>query len=310
MTDLRQHLSDYLAIRRAMGFGLVRPELLLNDFVGFLEDRDTNVVTNATSIAWASLPPLNVSSRWHAQRLSVIRVFARYLHLIDPAHEIPPANVFPSPDQRATPFLYSGADVEAMMVAARGFDNPLRAASMEAMIGLLAVSGIRIGEALRLDRAHVDLDNNVLQVFDSKFGKDRLIPIHPSTSTALAAYSKQRDRLSPQPSNPAMFVSAAGTRMLYTNFHNGWRTIIIPKAGLRARSAKCRPRPHDLRHTFAVNTLEGWYRNGEDVTAKLPTLSAFLGHAHPRDTYWYLTGSPKLLAIVVDRLNTKDAEPS
>lgn len=309
MTGMRQHLVDYLAIRRAVGFKLARPELLLNDFIDYLEARNIDVVTNAESIAWASLPPVNTSSRWHAHRLSVVRVFARYLHVIDPVHEIPPPNVFPTPGQRVTPFIYSGADVEAMMIAARGFANPLRAASMEAVIGLLAVTGIRIGEALRLDRAHVDLDNGVLQVFDSKFGKDRLVPIHPSTSAALAAYSKRRDRLSPQPSNPAMFVSAAGTRMLYCNFHHGWLTI-IGRAGLHARSAKCRPRPHDLRHTFAVNTLEGWYRNGDDVTAKLPTLSTFLGHAHPRDTYWYLTGSPELLSIVVDHLNTKDAERS
>jgi len=309
MTVLRRHLADYLAIRRAVGFRLARPELLLNDFIDFLDDRNIDVVTNRSSIAWASLPPLNISSRWHAQRLSVVRVFARYLHLIDPVHEIPPPNVFPTPNQRATPFLYSGAEVEALMFAARGFANPLRAASMEAVIGLLTVSGIRIGEALRLDKSHVDLGNGVIQVFDSKFGKDRLVPIHPSTSAALAAYSMRRDQLSPQPASPAMFVSAAGTRMLYCNFHDGWRTI-IGWAGLHARSAKCRPRPHDLRHTFAVNTLEGWYRNGDDVTAKLPSLSAFLGHAHPRDTFWYLTGSPELLAIVADRLNAKDAERS
>jgi integrase/recombinase XerD len=309
MTGLRQHLADYLAVRRAVRFKLARTELLLNDFVDYLEDRDSGVVTNAMSIAWASLPPVNAASNWHAHRLSVVRVFARYLHVIDPVHEIPPPKVFPTPNQRATPFIYADADVAAMMLAARGFANPLRAASMEAVIGLLAVSGIRIGEALRLDRAHVDLDNGLLWVFDSKFGKDRLVPIHPSTSAALTAYSTQRDQLSPQPTNPAMFVSAAGTRMLYCNFHNAWLTIVA-RAGIHARSAKCRPRPHDLRHTFAVSTIEAWYRNGDDVTANLPALSTILGHAHPRDTYWYLTGSPELLAIVVDRLDAKNRERS
>lgn len=141
MTGLRQHLVDYLAVRRAVGFKLARPELLLHDFVAYLEDHNIDVVTNATSIAWASLPPVNTSSRWHAHRLSAVRVFARYLHVIDPVHEIPPPNVFPTPNQRVTPFIYSGADVEAMMFAARGFANPLRAASMEAVIGLLAVQG-------------------------------------------------------------------------------------------------------------------------------------------------------------------------
>lgn len=306
MTDIDDHLANYLTIRRTVGFKLSRAELLLTNFVGYLQDRDIDVLTNSTSVEWASLPPASTTSRWHAQRLSVVRMFARYLHLIDPAHEIPPPNVFPTPNQRVAPFIYSSAEIEAMMTAAQGFTNPLRAASMEAIIGLLAVTGIRIGEALRLDRANVDLDNDVLQVFDSKFGKDRLVPIDSSTSVALSAYSKRRDHLSPQPSNPAMFVSAAGTRMLYTNFHNGWRTI-IGRSELQARTVRCRPRPHDLRHTFAVNTLRRWYVEGDDVTAKLPTLSTFLGHTHPRDTYWYLTGSPELLGIVVDRLNVKDA---
>jgi len=306
MTGLREHLADYLKVRRAVGFKLARTELLLNDFVDYLEDHDAAIVTASAAIGWASLPATGPSSRWHAQRLSVVRVFARYLHVIDPIHEIPAAKVFPTPNQRATPFIYTNADIAAMMTAARGFANRLRAASLEAIIGLLAVSGLRIGEALRLDRSQVDLDNGVLQILDSKFGKDRLAPIHPTTSAALADYLMVRDRLSPQPQNPAMFVSAAGTRMLYCNFHDAWLKI-VSRAGLSARSAKCRPRPHDLRHTFAVNTIKTWYRGGDDVTAKLPTLATFLGHVHPGHTYWYLTGSPELLAIVVERLDNKDS---
>ena len=305
MTGLREHANDYLTIRRAVGFKLARTELPLNDFIDYVQDHDIDVVTNAMSFAWASLPA-NPWSSWHAHRLSVVRVFARYLHVIDPAHEIPPTKVFPTAKHRATPFIYADTEIAAMMAAARGFANPLRAASLAAIIGLLAVSGLRIGEALRLDRSHVDLDNGVLQVLDSKFGKDRLVPIHPTTGIALGAYLSVRDRLSALPANPAMFVSAAETRMLYCNFHQAWLKV-VKQAGLQARSAKCRPRPHDLRHTFAVNTLEGWYRNGDNVTAKLPTLSTFLGHVHPGNTYRYLTGSPELLAIVVERLDAKDS---
>ncbi len=106
-----------------------------------------------------------------------------------------------------------------------------------------------------------------------------------------------------------MFVSAAGTRMLYCNFHDGWRKLVA-QTGLSARSPRCRPSPHDLRHTFAVDTITAWYRNGDDVTANLPTLSTFMGHVHPGHTYWYLTGSPELLAIVVDRLDTKGGRVS
>lgn len=304
MTSLREHLNDYLKIRRAVGFKLARTELLLNDFIDYLADRDTDVVTNVMSFAWAALPA-NPLSNWHAYRLSVVRVFARYLHVVDPAHQVPPTKVFPTPKHRATPFIYTDTDIAAMMEGAREFANPLRAASLDAIIGLLAVSGLRIGEALRLDRSQVDSDNGVIQVLDSKFGKDRMVPIHRSTSGALADYLSVRDRLSPLAADPAMFVSAAGTRMLYCNFHDAWRKI-VNQAGLHPRSPTCRPRPHDLRHTFAVNTLQSWYRNGDDVTARLPTLSTFLGHVDPGNTYWYLTGTPELLAIVVERLDNKD----
>lgn len=246
MTVLREHLEDYLAIRRAVGFKLARTELLLNDFIDYLAVHDSEVITNSLSFAWASLPA-NPSSSWHAHRLSVVRMFARYLHVIDPAHQVPPAKVFPTPKHRATPFIYSDTEIKEMMTAARGFANPLRAASLEAIIGLLAVSGLRIGEALRLDRSNVDLDIGVLHVLDSKFGKDRVVPIHPTTSVALADYLTVRDRLSPLPNHPAVFVSAAGTRMLYCNFHDAWLKI-VGQVGLQPRSPACRPRPHDLRH--------------------------------------------------------------
>lgn len=300
MTGLREHLDDYLRVRRAVGFKLDRPELLLNDFVDYLETGDLAVVTVDASIGWAGLPP-NSLSNWHSYRLSVIRGFARYLHVIDPAHQIPPTRVFPTSDQRATPYLYSNDDIAAVMAAARTIRSPLRAASMETIVGLLAVAGLRIGEALRLNRTDVDLDAGVLSIIGSKFGKDRQVPIHADTVAALKRYLIRRDRLSPQPANTAMFVSAVGTRMLYCNFHNAWLGM-VERAGLEGRSGQCRPRPHDLRHTFAVRTLLGWYRNGDDVAANMPSLSTFLGHVHPANTYWYLSASPELLGLVAERL--------
>ncbi len=300
MIGLREHLDDYLRIRRAVGFQLDRPELLLTDFVGYLQARALDKVTIDAAIAWAALPP-NGLSGWHAHRLSVVRAFARHLHVIDPAHQVPPTGVFPTPKHRATPFLYSDADIVALMTAAATFRSPLLSAALETIVGLLSVTGLRIGEALRLNRDDLDLDVGVLEITGSKFGKDRLVPIHPSTVDALTTYLALPDQTSPQPGHPAVFVSVAGTPLAYCSFHDGWLHL-VDRAGLRARSAKCRPRPHDLRHTFAVRTLLGWYRNGDDVAALMPTLSTFLGHVHPANTYWYLTASPELLALVVERL--------
>jgi len=309
MTGLSEHLDNYLQVRRAVGFKLDRPELLLIEFIDYLETRRLGIVTVDAAIGWAGLPP-NGLSNWHSYRLSVVRGFARYLHVIDPAHQVPPTRVFPTSDQRAIPFLYSDQDITALMAAARTIRSPLRAASMETIVGLLAVTGLRIGEALRLNRTDIDLDGGVLSIIGSKFGKDRQVPIHPDTIAAVKSYLTTRDRLSPQPANTAVFVSAVGTRMLYCNFHNAWLAM-VERAGLQVRSGRCRPRPHDLRHTFAVRTLLGWYRNGDDVAANMPSLSTFLGHVHPANTYWYLTASPELLGLVVERLEAHtNGEPS
>ena len=144
MTTLREHLDDYLAIRRAVGFKLERSQLLLTDFVGYLESEGLTMITVDAAMVWAAFPPNGVSG-WHAHRLSVVRGFARHLHVIDPAHQVPPTGVFPTPKHRATPFLYSDADIEALMAAARTFRSPLRTATLETVVGLLAVTGLRIG---------------------------------------------------------------------------------------------------------------------------------------------------------------------
>ena len=188
------------------------------------------------------------------------------------------------------------------MAAARGLRSPLRAATFETLVGLLAVTGLRIGEALRLDRDDVDLTGDVLTIRLSKFGKSREVPVHTSTVDALARYSRERDRLCPRPADRAFFVSTAGTRLLYCNAHLAWLEL-VRRAGLEPRSLQCRPRPHDLRHSFAVRTLLGWYRQNADVQARMPLLSTYLGHVHPGSTYWYLSAAPELLTLVVARLD-------
>jgi len=308
MSDLRTQLDNYLAIRRAVGFKLRRSELLLADFIAHLDENQSDAITTDGALAWASLPR-NGSSQWWGYRLSAVRAFARHLHAIDPRHEVPPTGLWPATSHRATPYLYSDGDIAALMAAAQEFRSPLRAATFETLVGLLAVTGLRIGEALRLDRDDVDLDDGVLRIRDAKFGKSREVPLHPSTVQAMVAYTRRRDELCPRPRDPSFFVSTAGTRVLYCNAHLGWLDL-VRRAGLKPRSARCRPRPHDVRHSFAVKTLLGWYRDGDDVQARMPLLSTYLGHVHPANTYWYLSAAPELLALVASRLDATAGEPA
>ena len=173
------------------------------------------------------------------------------------------------------------------------------------MLGLLAVTGMRVGEALGLDRADLDREQPRLVVRAGKFGASRVLPLHPSTLAALDRYAGLRDARWPRPTSPAFFLSTAGTRLHYANVHRTFRRL-VGHAGLRPRSAACRPRLHDLRHTFAVDTLVGWYRSGVDVAARMPRLSTYLGHAAPAWTYWYLSASPELLALAAARLDRFD----
>ncbi|MGH3837992.1 MAG: tyrosine-type recombinase/integrase [Pseudonocardiaceae bacterium] len=301
MSALRAELDRYLAIRRAVGFKLARAELLLADFLRYLDAIGADTITTENAIAWASLPATGASS-WWGQRLSVVRAFARHLHAIDPVHEVPPTGLLPTRSHRAVPYLYSDADIAALLAAARQLRSPLRAATFETLVGLLAVSGLRIGEALRLGRDDVDLDGGVLRVRETKFGKSREVPLHPSTVDALAAYGHRRDRLCPRPRDLSLFVSTAGTRLRYDNTHLTWLGL-VRRAGLEPRSPGCRPRPHDLRHSFAVRTLLGWYRDGADAGVCMPLLSTYLGHVHPANTYWYLSAAPELLSLVAARLD-------
>jgi integrase len=304
MSGLRTELDHYLAIRRVLGFKLRRAELLLADFVGHLETNGTDTITTDDAFAWASLPP-KASSEWRGYRLSVVRAFARHLHAIDARHEVPPPGLLSAKTHRAVPYLYSDADIAALMSAARQLPSPLRAATFETLVGLLAVTGLRIGEALRLDRDDVDLVGGLLRIRETKFGKSRQVPLHPSTVEALTAYDRCRDQLCRHRCDAAFFVSIAGTRLLYCNAHLAWLDL-VRRAGLQPRSARCRPRPHDVRHSFAVRTLLGWYRDGADVAAQMPLLSTYLGHVHPANTYWYLSAAPELLTLVAARLDAAE----
>jgi len=307
MSALAGRLEDYLALRHSLGFKLDRAGRLLAQFVAYCEAAGAETVTADLARAWATLPE-GGSEYWFGWRLSVVRSFARYLVLIDERTEVPSTEGLPVRARRATPYLYTPAEVGRLMAAAANIPTPLRRATLATLVGLLYVTGMRIGEAIRLDQVDVDHRQELLVVRDSKFGKSRELPIHPSTVAALRTYEKRRDRLCPWRKSPAFFVSPAGTRLLYSSVHLAFLGM-VRDAGLTPRSATCRPRPHDLRHSFAVSTLIGWYRDGQDVQARLPHLSTYLGHVHPANTYWYLSAAPELLGLAAARLEPPRRRP-
>ncbi len=303
---LRRLLADYLALRRALGYRLERPEKLLNQYLTRLEASGQDLVTVQNALEWAQLPA-NGASNWWGYRLSTVRGFATYLHALDPAHEVPPADLLPQRPQRATPYLYSDADVAALMAAAGSLSTPLRRATLATLIGLLAVTGIRVGEAIALDRTDLDSGTGRLLVRHGKFHKTRELWLHPTTVEALRRYQRLRDRTVPRTDTTAFFVSSAGTRLLYCNVHNTFHRLVT-RAGLTARSTACRPRIHDLRHAFVIHAMLEAYTSGQDGQARLTLLSTWLGHVHPASTYWYLSASPELMAIAGERLETHLAD--
>jgi integrase/recombinase XerD len=300
MSPLAEHVHNYLQVRRALGFKLVGEEQLLREFVAFADAAGERTVTTKIALEWARRPASG-SPNYLSRRLRAVRGFARYLHALDPVCEVPPLDLLPASKYRPAPYLYREEEILALMAAARRLCPPLRAATFETLIGLLACTGLRIGEAIRLDRDDVDLEGRVLTVRDSKFGKSREVMLHESTCCKLAEYAQLRDRLCPEANDRSFFVTTRGARLCHPTFHQPFRAL-LKQAGIEHPSPTRRVRIHDLRHSFAVRTLLGWYRDGGDVTARMPLLSTYMGHVDPAASYWYLSAAPELLALAAERL--------
>lgn len=301
LSALRRRAEEYLAIRRALGYKLVENERLLTQFIDHLEQAGAVTITTHAAVAWATRPARAKPIYWR-RRLSVVRGFARHLSMVDLACEVPPTGLLPCFANRVAPHLYSSEEILALMQAAdRAFRQPLRAATYRVLIGLLTVTGLRTGEAVRLNRDHLDLDAGILSVVDSKYGKSRQVLLHASTVTALRDYADLRDRVAGLVGAPAFFVSRRGRLLVNTVDYTF--AELVKAAGIPTAPGGRSPRLHDLRHTFAVTTLLQWYRAGLDVQARLPALSTWLGHISPASTYWYLQAAPELLALAAERLD-------
>jgi integrase/recombinase XerD len=301
MSALADQVAEYLALRRSLGFALKREEQLLGQFVAYLEAAGAEDVRSELAIAWAQLPATASPAHW-AKRLGVVRRFAVYLRTIEETTEVPPPGIFPATRRRPAPCLFSERDVERVLEAARALASPLRAATHEALFGLLAASGMRIGEALGLARGDVDLDGGVITIRHAKFDRTRLVPLHESSTAALRTYAAGRDRLCPGPRADVFFCSSAGTALHRSGIDKTFREITT---ALGLRTATVRPRVHDLRHGFAVRTLVNWQRSEVSVDRHLATLSGYLGHVAPSDTYWYLSAVPELMELAASRLEVR-----
>lgn len=301
MIALSEAVEDYLSMRRALGYKLTDHGRVLPQFVAFLEQRDAALITTELALQFAT-QPAHANVVWWHQRLAMVRGFAVYLRAFDARHEVPPANLLPARFRRAIPYLYSETEIEALLRAARGLRPRLRAASCETLIGVLSVTGMRVSEGCALDRADVELDKERLVVRRGKNGRSREIPLHPSTAKALEDFARVRDRLCPHPKDPAaFFVTSSGGRPSRQDVGR-WFDQLRRATGLDRDTLGRQARLHDVRHSFVLRTLIGWYRDDADIESQLPLLSTVLGHVHPQDTYWYFQATPELLTLAAERL--------
>ena len=297
MTSVRQAAEDYLAMRRSLGYALEQEGKRLLEFVSFLERSGHALLTPDAARSWATTAPTpGAAERW----LATVRLFAEYLHAFDPRAEIPSRDLLPRSSSRKPPYVYSDGDVRALIRATRTLRGRLRPATYATLFGLLATTGMRVGEATGLDREDFGSRQGVLTVRGSK-GKSRHVYLHATTRDALRAYARKRDRVFPRSKSPSFLISTAGKRLLRQNVHETF-LILLGRAGLANRKPR-RPRIHDLRHSFAVRTLQDWYREGVDVERMLPRLSTYLGHVSPASTYWYLSATPELMGLAAERLD-------
>jgi site-specific recombinase XerD len=303
MSEFRRHAEDYLRLRRSLGFKLTLHGPLLTQFVDYLDAAQATSVTTELAVRFAQLPQRVQPIVW-AQRLSMVRGFARYLQAVDPGTEVPPFHVFAPHYQRPTPYLWQETEMLDLMAQARKLRPALCALTYEALFGLLWSSGMRIGETINLQKGDVDLTDGVITVRQAKLGRMRLVPLQQNSVDALASYVANRNRLCPRPRSQAFFLSSRGTTLIPQAVGQTFHRLAV-KTGLHTETK--RPRIHDLRHSFTVRVLASWYRSGIDVDTRMVALATYLGHVNITDTYWYISTSPELIALVAQRLSDQSA---
>lgn len=306
MSALHDALTEYLRTRRALGTKLAWPESSLRKFVNFIETEGQPFVTTESAVRWAT-QSVGVQQATHARRLGLVRGFAVWLQATDMRTQVPPHGLLPARKRRPLPHIYSDREIAELMGAAGQLRSAagLRRATFLTLIGLLASTGLRPGEALALDIADVDLVGGVMSVRESKFGKSRFVPLEQSVQAALLAYAELRDAVRPCRETRAFLVTECGARLLACTTRLTFATL-CQSIGLRRGRETGRhgrgPRLQDFRHTFATRRLSEWYRAGLNVDRLMPRLATYLGHVRVAETYWYIQAVPELLRLATERL--------
>lgn len=306
MSALDEHLEDYLRLRRGLGFRMDDQGSYLSRFLAFMDARGAATVTAELALEWARSPG-TIKAITVSYRLSAVRGFARYLHALDPAHEIPQSGLVAADRRRPAPHIYTADQISALLYMAGRLRPPLRGLTLRALLGFVASTGMRLGETMALGRGDVELAEGVVTVRHAKFDRVRLVPLHASVTDELRTYATERDRLCPTPRCDRFFVTATG-RALQRRDVDVVFAEITTTIGLRTDTVH--PRVHDLRHTFAVRTLIDAHQRGADINTVLPVLSTYLGHVEPANTYWYLEAVPELMQLVAARLDRYEAGAS
>jgi len=308
VSALAETAAEYLRLRRLLGHNLAEHHRLLPRFVAYLDSIDAATVTVEAAVAW-STDGVDPATTNGARRMMIARGFARHLAGLDERTEIPPLGLIPMRQRWRPPFLFSATDIDTLMDAAGRRRWPLPSATYTTLIGLLIATGMRVGEALRLEPDDINHSDDVIVIRESKFGKSRLVPVQPATIAALDEYLTARDRLlRVARTTGRVFVSSRGGPLIYPVVQDVFRHM-CDRNGIGTDAARP-PRVHDLRHTFAVRVLASWYQAGENIEARLPALSTYLGHRDPRSTYWYLSAAPELLAYAAAKLTHLTPAPA
>lgn len=309
MTAIRDALTQYIIVRRALGSRLQEPAKTLGCFVDFLDHEGSEFITTNLALRWACEPKHVHRATW-ARRLTMVRRFAAWLSAFDPRTEVPPKRILNARHRRNKPYIYTEQEIERLMAAAILLPSPtgLRALTLLTLIGLLAATGLRPGEALALDLSDVDLHNGILAIRQTKFGKSRFVPIEDSTRCALANYANRRNKLFSRLQTSSFFVSERGTRLRPGSARRTFAKV-SGAIGLRAAKEGRRigrgPRLQDFRHTFATRRIIEWYQAGLDVDRELPKLTSYLGHSSGSHTYWYIEAVPELLQLATEHMSQR-----
>ena len=308
MSKLSMALDEYLKVRRCLGYKLHTQGRLLRQFVEFADRARADFITAELALEWA-MQSNKTQPIWRARRLGMVRQFARHCSSADPRTVVPSPDLLPYQYRRPAPYIYRDEQITQLLEAAQRLPSPmgLRSYTYTTLFGLYVDTGLRCNEALQLARDDVDLIEGVVTVRNTKFGKSRYVPLHPTAKLALQRYAARRDRICRKPTSPCFFLSERGTRLSQTAVKDTF-VKLSRQIGLRRDGDSRGPRIHDFRHRFATVTLLRWYRRGVDVEQHLPALSTYIGHARVIDTYWYLTSTPELLHHARRRIERSSRE--